>query len=104
VKIFIHNLTIPAFPGLPGLITNLTKRIDAMSEQLETLIVRVSEIETVADSAIELLVSLKAQLDEAIASGDPMALTELSERLGAQSQELADAILANTPSAPPPVA
>ena len=69
-----------------------------MSEALEALITRVAEIETVGDSAIALIASLKEQLDAAIASGNTDALRELSERLGAQSQELADAILANTPA------
>jgi DNA-binding FadR family transcriptional regulator len=100
VKVEIHQLTVlTSPPELANLLQTLTERITAMSEALETLITRVAEIETVADSAIELLAGLKAALDDAIASGDPVALAELSERLGAQSQELADAIVAHTPVA-----
>lgn len=68
-----------------------------MSETLDNLTARVAEIETVGDAAIELLQGLKAQLDAAIAGGDMGAVQELSDRIGAQSQELADAIAANTP-------
>jgi hypothetical protein len=71
----------------------------AMSEELDTLVERVSSIETVGDSAIVLLNELKGKLDEAIATDDKAALQALSDRLGAQTQELADAITANTPAA-----
>lgn len=97
VKITIQNLILLGSLDLSQL-SALSERITAMSEALDTLITRVSEIETVADSAIELLAGLKASLDEAIASGDPAALAQLSERLGAQSEELAQAIMANTPA------
>ncbi len=68
-----------------------------MSQILEDLIVRVNEIETVADSAIELIIGLKSKLDEALANNDMAAIQALSDRLGVQSQELADAVLAHTP-------
>ena len=45
----------------------------------------------------QLLVPLHA-LDEAIASDDREALLALSDRLGAQTAELAEAITANTPA------
>jgi hypothetical protein len=47
-----------------------------------------------------LLQGLKAALDDAIASGNPAALTALSQQLGAQTQALSDAIIANTPATP----
>ena len=56
-----------------------------MSEAMDTLITRVSEIETVADSLIEAFKGVKALLDEAIAANDPAALQALSERLAAQA-------------------
>lgn len=77
----------------------LNERLIDMAQELDTLITRVSEIETVADSAIALLADLKARLDAAIAAGDMTALVELSERLGAQTDELAQAIIHNTPAA-----
>jgi hypothetical protein len=75
----------------------LQKRVYLMSQILEDLIVRVNEIETVADSAIELIIGLKSKLDEALANNDMAAIQALSDRLGVQSQELADAVLAHTP-------
>ena len=69
-----------------------------MSVELDTLVEKVTAIETVGDSAVTLLHELKVRLDEAIASDDREALLALSDRLGAQTAELADAITANTPA------
>lgn len=55
---------------------------------------------TVVDSAVSLLNGLKAQLDAAIAAGDPAALAALSADLGAQTAALAAAVAADTPAAP----
>jgi hypothetical protein len=54
---------------------------------------------TVIASAITLLNGLKAQLDAAIASGDPAALTALSADIAGQTAALAAAVQANTPAA-----
>jgi beta-phosphoglucomutase-like phosphatase (HAD superfamily) len=54
---------------------------------------------TVIASAITLLNGLKAQLDAAIASGDPAALTALSADIAGQTAALAAAVTANTPAA-----
>jgi hypothetical protein len=54
---------------------------------------------TVVQSAITLLNGLKAQLDAAIASGDPAALTALSADIAGQTAALAAAVTANTPAA-----
>ena len=80
-------------------VTRIEEKVNRMSVELDTLVARVTEIESVGDSAIVLLGDLKTKLDEAIASDDKDALLALSERLGAQTQELADAISANTPAA-----
>jgi regulator of replication initiation timing len=80
-------------------VTRIEEKVNFMSIELDTLIEKVTAIETVGDSAIALLADLKVKLDEAIASNDPAELQALSDRLGAQAQELADAIAANTPAA-----
>jgi hypothetical protein len=80
-------------------VARIEEKVNFMSIELDTLIEKVTAIETVGDSAIALLADLKVKLDEAIASDDPAALQALSDRLGAQAQELADAIAANTPAA-----
>lgn len=92
IKLFNNLMTLGSLD-----LSLLKKRIDDVSEQMNTLVERVGEIETVADSAIELITSLKQELDLAIAGGDMGAVQELSDRLGAQTQELAEAISLNTP-------
>lgn len=88
-----------AVSRIETIVNRLDAQVTYMSVELDTLVERVLAIETVGDSAIALLSDLKAKLDEAIASEDPAALQALSDRLGAQAQELADAISANTPTA-----
>lgn len=56
--------------------------------------------DTVIASAMTLLQGLKTQLDDAIASGNPAALTALSADIGAQTTALAKAITDNTPATP----
>lgn len=90
---------IASLTAIEQALSDIYQRLIFMSDQLTALTDQVTAIETVSDSAIALLTGLKSSLDEAIASDDPDALTALSERLGAQSQELADAITANTPAA-----
>lgn len=71
-----------------------------MSQELIDLQAAVAANSTVIGSAVTLLTGLKTQLDEAIASGDPQALRDLSSQLGSQTDALAAAVLANTPAAP----
>lgn len=65
---------------------------------LDDLKAEVEKVKTVEASAVTLIVGLKAKLDEAIASGDPAALTALSADLDASATALADAVTANTPA------
>lgn len=65
---------------------------------LDDLTTEVAEIKTVSESAMTLIVGLKAALDEAIASGDPAKLQALAADLDATAAALADAVAANTPS------
>jgi hypothetical protein len=59
---------------------------------------KVAALKTVGDSAIALLNGLKAALDAAIASNDPAALQALSDSIGSETDALAAAVSANTPS------
>ena len=70
-----------------------------MGQELDDLKAAVAKVTEVDQSAVTLLNGLKAKLDAAIASGDPAALTALSSELGSDTQGLADAVTANTPSA-----
>ena len=71
-----------------------------MAGELDSLRSQVEQSVTVERSAIVLLQGLKAALDDAIASGNPGALTDLSAQLGASAGALADAVVANTPASP----
>jgi hypothetical protein len=82
---------------LRDMLKSLLHEVNKMSVELETLVSEVAEIKTVSESAITLLVGLKAKLDEAIASNNPQALIDLSNSLDASSKTLAEAIAANTP-------
>ena len=70
-----------------------------MSAELDALKAAVARDTDVENSAITLLQGLKAALDAAIAANDPAALTALSASLGANSDALAAAVVANTPAA-----
>lgn len=73
-----------------------------MTTAIDALTAQVSANNDVIQSAITLLQGLKAQLDAAIASGDPTKIQALSDQLGQQDTALAAAVAANTPAAPPP--
>ena len=70
-----------------------------MAGELDKLEADVAAENTVIDSAVALLAGLKAQLDAAIASGDPNRLTALSATIEAKAAALSAAIVANTPAA-----
>lgn len=77
----------------------LTK-LETVMASIADVVAKVAALKTVEDSVVALLADLKTRLDAAIAAGaDPVALQALSDDLGNQAQRLADAVVANTPSA-----
>lgn len=80
----------------------IQQEISKMATALETLQAEVARNTEVEKSALVLIHGFKAQLDAAIASGDPAALTALSDTLAANDSELAAAVAANTPANPTP--
>lgn len=81
-------------------ITRINHRLEHIMTALSDLQAAVAAEDTVIASAITLLNGLKAQLDAAIASGNPAALAQLSADIGAQTQAMSDAVANNTPAAP----
>ena len=81
------------------LLQELNTRITKMAKTLDDLVAQVAALTTVDDSVVALLTDIKARLDAAIASGDPTKIQALSDALAAQTQRLADAVVANTPAA-----
>lgn len=83
---------------LVELLNVVTKQGKHMAQDLTNLATKVSANSDVIDSAVTLLNGIKAKLDEAIAANDPAALQALSDALAADTQELADAVVKNTPA------
>lgn len=68
-----------------------------MTIEYDQLVVKVEETGTVIGSGIALLNGLSAQI--AAMKNDPVKIQQLADSLQATKQALADAIVANTPSA-----
>lgn len=66
---------------------------------LDDLVAKVTAENTVIDSAVTLLSIIETELDAAIASGDPTKVQAVSDLIDAGQKKLADAVVANTPSA-----
>jgi predicted transcriptional regulator len=76
----------------------------SMGAELDNLRNEVTENASVIGSAIALLNNISQMLKDAIAANDPAALNELAASLDRNSNDLAAAVAANTPGAPPPPA
>lgn len=84
--------------ALLGAVRELIRKVDLMAGELDELKAAVEKDLAVDQSAITLLNGLKAKLDAAIASGNPQALKDLSASIGASTDALAAAVVANTPA------
>jgi hypothetical protein len=73
-----------------------------MSQELDALIAEVARNTTVEKSALAAIQGLATKLTEA--GTDPVKLAKLRADLAANDDELAAAVAANTPVAPPPAA
>lgn len=93
ININIHHEGLGTVVELLHLII---KNQNKMEDQLATLTTEVEETKTVVDSAIALIKGLKEKLDAA--GTDPAKLKALSDSLDSKTNELAEAVAANTPS------
>lgn len=102
--IIIALLAIIAFKQPPQLdvIERINQLETKMAGALDRLETEVAETTTVIDSAIVLLKGLKDALDAAIASGNMSRVSAVADTLDAQTNALAAAVVANTPTSPPP--
>ena len=73
-----------------------------MSQELDALISEVARNTTVEKSALAAIQGLSAKLADA--GNDPVKLAKLRADLAANDDELAAAVIANTPAATPPAA
>jgi len=96
------NISIIAKPGDDGetlkLLRKILNEVSKMSAALDNLTAKVTAEETVISSAIALITGIKAALDEALAANDTAAIQAISDKIGADTQALADAVTANTPA------
>lgn len=100
VDVHIHFDHDPIVHQIHKQLQALNARMDQQMSEMASLTAAVANDTTVDQSAVTLLNGLKAQLDAAIAAGDPAALQALADQLGANATALSDAITANTPAAP----
>lgn len=78
---------------------HLERMVRQMALTLDDVKQKVNDQTTVISSAVTLLIDLRTKLDAAIATGNMAKVQEISDALGANTNALADAIAANTPSA-----
>lgn len=69
-----------------------------MASNVDTVIAKVTELETVNDSAISLLQQLAQLIRDNVT--DQNALLALANRIDTDKQKMADAVVANTPGGP----
>ena len=69
--------------------------------KIDDLITAVAAEDTVVDSVIVFLTNLHQQLVDARANSNPALLDQAIASINTQKQKVADAIVANTDSAPP---
>ena len=81
----------------------MNRRIKHMAILIDDLLVKVTNLKTVQDSAIALLQGLSAQLNAAIAAlPDQQKLQTLADALDTDAADMAAAVTANTPVVPAP--
>lgn len=83
---------------------NITMEVYGMAGELERLKVEVQETKDEVLKAVAYIAEIKTKLDEAIASGDPVALTALSDELDALQTALKAVTVQAEPPVEPPVA
>lgn len=79
----------------------VTKRMDAMSAQMDALNASVTRIEGVIPSVVTLLQTLSQELKDALANNDTAAIQAVADKLNTDADTLAAAVAAN-PGTPPP--
>lgn len=77
---------------------------ETMIVELEDLKTKVTNLDSAVESAKNLILLIKQKLDEALASATTLqelkdGIREVGTQLEQESQELADAVAANTPAA-----
>jgi soluble cytochrome b562 len=82
----------------------ILQELQKMIVELEDLKTKVTELESASEAAVGLLVLIKTKLDEALANASSFeelraGVQEVASRIDQEKQDLADAVVANTPAA-----
>lgn len=85
---------------IESLLKQLLKQEAKEMSTLDDLKTQVHKNTDLEESAVTLIQGIAQQLKDAIAAGDPAALTDLATQLDHSATDLAAAIAANTPAAP----
>lgn len=91
-------------PGAPDGIDphlGILEKLNTMSEAMDNLVREVAEMGTAVDGVLTIVGGLRAQLADAIASGDTTQLQQLATDLQAYQDKLASAAVVNTPAVDP---
>jgi len=83
---------------LINLMHRVVREEERQMSALTDLQAEVEKVKTVEASAVTLITNIAQMLRDAIAAGDPAALTKLASDLDASATTLADAVTANTPA------
>lgn len=89
--------------GDPAKIDQILKEITKMLVELEDLRTKVTELENASEAAVNLLTLIKQKLDQVLADATDFAelkagVTEVSSRIGQEKEDLAAAVVENTPA------
>lgn len=84
---------------LDEILAQLKKGEATMSKEMDDLEAEVTDVKTVQQSAITLINGLAAQITAA--GTDPVRLKAVTDSLKSNAADLAAAVAANTPAAPP---
>jgi chromosome segregation ATPase len=86
---------------LESVCTRTLRKVNKMASDLDRIETEVSEMSDAVEGAVRLLSDLSSLIRDNV--NDPARLKKIADDLDAKQQELAEAILANTPAAEPPV-
>jgi uncharacterized coiled-coil DUF342 family protein len=87
----------------PAKIDLILKEIRKMIVELEDLKTKVTELTSASDAATNLLTLLKEKIDQLVQNATDLEtlkqeLTAVGQQIEAEKQDLADAVVANTPA------
>jgi TolA-binding protein len=98
VKIDVHAVHIHIHTDASPVTEQILEEIQTMSAQVQRIQDDVTNLTSISQSAIALIVGLAQQVRDN--ATDPAALNALADQLEASSADLAEAVAANTPSDP----